>query len=149
MILDHLDHTDRYVGLAAGFREAFEFLKATDLAALAEGRHSIDGDRIYAMVVRESGKGREGATLEAHRTYIDIQYALAGTDEIGWKPTARCSPDAAGYDASKDLVLFADAPASWATTPPGTFAIFFPHDAHAPLGGVGEIRKIVVKVAAG
>jgi biofilm protein TabA len=32
-------------------------------------------------------------------------------------------------------------------TPPGTFAIFFPEDAHAPMAGEGLIHKVVVKVA--
>jgi beta-galactosidase beta subunit len=30
---------------------------------------------------------------------------------------------------------------------PGSFAIFFPEDAHAPLSSTGRVHKIVVKVA--
>jgi beta-galactosidase beta subunit len=36
---------------------------------------------------------------------------------------------------------------TWVAVPPGSFAIFFPHDAHAPLGGEGRVKKAVVKVA--
>ena len=33
--------------------------------------------------------------------------------------------------------------------PAGSFAVFFPADAHAPLAGDGDVRKAVVKVAVG
>ncbi|MDE2118816.1 MAG: YhcH/YjgK/YiaL family protein, partial [Betaproteobacteria bacterium] len=47
----------------------------------------------------------------------------------------------------KDIRFFHDAPASWIAVPPGTFCIFFPEDAHAPLVATGNIRKAIFKVA--
>jgi len=44
-------------------------------------------------------------------------------------------------------VLFADQPSTFVSVPPGSFTIFFPHDAHAPLAGPGRLKKAVVKVA--
>ena len=145
MILDHLDNWKRYAGLNPLFAKGFEFLRRKDLASLPAGRHEVDGDRLYVVVIRADGAGREKAALETHRKYIDIQFVVSGTDEMGWKPAALCT-GGKGFDAAKDVEMFADRPLSWATMPPGSFAVFFPSDAHAPGGGTGPLHKIVVKV---
>jgi YhcH/YjgK/YiaL family protein len=147
MILDYLDNWERYVALHPGFPAAFEFLKRRDLADLSAGRHPLDGERLYALVVQEDGRGRDKAKLEIHRRYIDIQLTVTGTDDIGWKPAAHCSSYDQEYDDEKDVAFFSDEPEVWVTTSPGRFGIFFPEDAHAPLGGTGPIHKIVVKAA--
>jgi len=144
MILDTLGRGDVHAALHPGFREAFAFLRSLDAAALSPGRIEIAGDRLYAMVVDAEGKGQDGARLETHREYIDIQYQAVGTDCIGWAPAAGLPGE--GYDADKDLEFHPARPESWATVAPGRFAVFFPEDAHAPLGGRGRLLKVVVKV---
>lgn len=148
MILDTLANAARYAGMHAGFARAFEFLATTDFAALAPGRHEIDGDRLYVSLDHKDGRGEEGARLEAHRRYIDIQYTIDGDELIGWMPLARCAAPEGPFDEKKDVVLFADRPTTWVAVPPASFAIFFPHDAHAPLGGLGQMKKAIVKVKA-
>jgi len=91
MILDTLINSARYAGMHPGFARAFAFLAATDLAALPPGRHEIDGDRIYVSIDHKDGRGEDGARLEAHRRYIDIQYTIDGNELIGWMPLARVS----------------------------------------------------------
>ena len=145
MILDHVSNAKRYVGLHRGFAKAIEFLARKDLASLPAGRHEVDGERLFVVVVKADGAGRAKAALETHHKYIDVQFVVSGTDEMGWKPAGQCT-GGKGFDAAKDLELFADASVSWATMPPGSFAIFFPADAHAPGGGMGPMHKIVVKV---
>ncbi|MFQ6078079.1 MAG: YhcH/YjgK/YiaL family protein [Thermodesulfobacteriota bacterium] len=147
MILDQLDNWRRYEPLHPGFEDAFAFGEGRDLVDLSAGRHQVEGERLYALVIREDGRGREGARLETHERYIDIQFTVAGADDIGWKPTAQCTGGDQGYNAEKDIAFFRDKPETWITILPGTFAIFFPEDAHAPLGGTGAIHKVVLKVA--
>lgn len=146
MILDCLDNWKRYAGLNGGFAPAFEFLLRDDLAELPEGKHTIDGDRVFAIVVRADGLGKDKARLEIHRKYIDIQFCISGTDDIGWKPTADCAGDE-GFDEDKDLGFFTDEVEAWTAVAPGRFAIYFPADAHAPLGCDGPVHKVIVKVA--
>jgi beta-galactosidase beta subunit len=43
--------------------------------------------------------------------------------------------------------FFTDPPEAWLPVHNGTFAIFFPEDAHLPLISPGQIHKVVVKVA--
>jgi biofilm protein TabA len=146
VILDRLTNADLYGPLHARFPAAFRFLRQTDLTALADGQHEIDGRALFVSVESMAGRGRAGAKLEAHRRYIDIQVAIGCTDEIGLKPVAACRDVELDYDDGHDCSLFRDPPESWVVLPPGSFAVFFPDDGHAPLAGTGPLRKAVVKV---
>lgn len=147
MIMDRLDQIARYAAVHPRFDKAVEFLQGTDLAGLSDGRHDIDGDDMFAMACRDPAKTRDQAKLEAHRKYIDIQVVLDGTDEIGWKSRPTCETVDVEYDAEKDVEFLADPPDAWVAVCPGAFAVFFPEDAHAPLVGAGELKKVVVKIA--
>lgn len=146
MILDGLDNAGNYVAMHGGFRAAFAFLGRAGLNELPAGRYEIDGDRVYATVAKEEGRSRIGAKLEAHKKHIDIQFLISGSEEMGWKARGKCAMPQDGYNTGKDVEFFADRPDSWIRLRPGSFAIFFPYDAHAPLVGAGEIHKVVVKV---
>ena len=147
MILDTLENAQRYAVLNRGFAEAFAFLTRPDLGEVPVGRYEIDGDRVYAMVIKGSGREREDGLLETHREYVDIQLVLAGIDDMGWKPASSCEKPSGEYDEENDAQLFADEPDAWVTTGAGAFAIFFPEDAHMPLISSGKLHKVVVKVA--
>lgn len=147
MILSTLADADRFSVLHPLFSRAFDFLRSTDLLALAPGKHAVLGEEIFAVVEACAGRTRAEAKLECHRRYIDIQLVLEGADEMGWKPVAACLDAATDYDAARDIRFFNDVPSSWVNTPAGAFCIFFPEDAHAPLVGAGMIRKVVVKIA--
>ncbi|MBU0479904.1 MAG: YhcH/YjgK/YiaL family protein [Proteobacteria bacterium] len=147
MILDVPGNGGRYLTMKRGFAEAFDFLNRPDLRELEIGRHEIAGDRVYAMVAIVPGREREGAMLEAHNRYIDIQMVLSGTDEMGWKARSACTSPVGRYDRLTDEQLYADEPVSWIPVRNGSFVIFFPEDAHLPLISAGEIHKVVVKIA--
>ena len=146
MILDTLAQADRYSMLHPLFARAFDYLRSTDLGALTPGRHDVEGAQLFALVEDCAGRTRAEAQLECHRRYIDIQLVLAGVDEMGWRPLAECVAPSTDYDAARDIRFFDDAPASWIATPPGSFCLFFPDDAHAPLVSAGRIRKVVLKI---
>ncbi len=147
MIFSTLSQSDRYAALHPLFPRAFEYMRDTDLLALAPGRYNIVGEDLIAIVEQVSGKTKEMARLEAHRRYIDIQLVLDGDEQMGWKPLADCYNPVSEHSVEKDIRFFHDAPASWIATPPDAFCIFFPEDAHAPLVSTGEIRKVIFKVA--
>lgn len=147
MIFSTLSQSGRYAALHPLFPRAFEYIRTTDLHALAPGHHPILGEDLFAIVEHERGHTREAAQLECHRRYIDIQLVLEGVDEMGWKPLADCREPVNDYSAEKDIRFFRDAPDSWIAVPRGAFCIFFPEDAHAPLVSIGSIRKLVFKIA--
>ncbi len=146
MILSTLAQSSRYAALHPLFPRV-DYIRDTDLYALAPGRYPIVGDELFAIIEHVPGRTREMARLEAHRRYIDIQLVLDGVDEMGWKPLADCYNPVSEYSVEKDIQFFHDAPASWIATPPDAFCIFFPEDAHAPLVASGEIRKVIFKIA--
>lgn len=147
MIIDTLANSTRYAALHPLFARAFEFLRSTDLMALAPGQHTIQGEQIFAIVEACKGRTRAEAKLECHRRYIDIQLVLEGVDEMGWKPVAECVSPVTEYNEARDIRFFNDAPSSWIATPAGSFCLFFPDDAHAPLVNAGHVHKVVVKIA--
>lgn len=147
MILDTLTQRERYADLHPLFRPAFDFIVVHDLSTLAPGRHEIDGSRLYLSVDHQEGRSRTGARLESHRCYIDIQVTIEGDEEIGWRPLPRCTIPTGPFDETRDIRFYDDRPETWISVPPAHFAIFFPDDAHAPLGGIGLLKKAIVKVA--
>jgi len=147
MIFSALSQSSRYAALHPLFQRAFDYIRDTDLYALAPGRYHLADDDLIAIVEQVPGKTREEARLECHRKYIDIQLVLEGVDEMGWKPLADCHNPVGNYSAEKDIWFFQDAPAAWIATPPDHFCIFFPEDAHAPLVSNGQVRKVIFKIA--
>ena len=147
MILSTLANADCYAVLHPLFPRAFEFMRNTDLLALAPGRYPIIDKQLSVIVESVPGRARAEAKLEVHRRYIDIQLVLEGTDEMGWRALADCIDPVSDYSAEKDIRFFHDAPATWIATPPGAFCIFFPDDAHAPLVSTKNIHKAIFKIA--
>ena len=147
MILSPLSQADRYAGLHPRFPAAIAFLRQEGLADLAPGRYEIDGDKLFALITDGPGRSRDEGKLESHRAYIDIQYVAGGTDEMGWKPTADCTQPQSAFDVDKDLIFYDDTPDAYIATGTGSFAIFFPEDAHTPLLSDGNLHKVVVKIA--
>ncbi len=147
MILSTFSQSSRYAALHPLFPRAFEFIRDTDLLAVAPGRYPIVDKQLLVIVEDVPGRTREAAKLECHRKYIDIQLVLEGVDEMGWKPLADCVDPVSDYNSEKDIQFFRDAPAAWIATPPGAFCIFFPEDAHAPLVSSGQVRKAIFKIA--
>jgi len=146
MIVDYLSNAERYYSMNPNFAKAFEFLRGKDLADLPTGRHFIEGKTIFADVIRTDGRGQAGVSFESHAKIIDIQFTLSGTDLVAWKLASDCTADDKGYNAEKDRFGYIDKPDAWVTTPAGSFSVFFPGEAHAPLGGSGKLHKVVVKV---
>jgi YhcH/YjgK/YiaL family protein len=146
MILDTLQSMNKYCFGHPAFSKAFDFLRSTDIPGFTSGKMEIEGDRLFAIASVATGVGVSGARLEAHRRYIDIQYAVSGIDNIGWKPISRCVGVDGSYDADKDIIFYSDVPETWFGLTPGSCAVFFPEDAHAPLAVNGTLHKIVVKV---
>ena len=146
IITNTIEQAETYYEMHPAFKEAFEFIKMSTLAELPVGRHEINGDRLFCLVAKEKGRSRAEVKLEAHRKYIDIQYVISGTDEMGWRPTATCDSIDQSYNADNDIEFFKDDPQTWTKVPAGSFAIFFPKDAHAPMVSDEEIHKVVLKV---
>ena len=147
MILDTLDNADRYTAMHPAFKRVFAFLRSPSLKTIEPGRLEIDGSRLYAIATQLPGKRPEEARLEVHRQYIDVHFLITGKESIGWRGLADCREEEHPYDPERDYLSFSDDPSMWCTIHPGTFVVFYPGDAHAPMVSNGKVHKVVLKVA--
>ncbi len=152
MIVDHIDNWRAY-DFGDAWAKAFSYLETVN-ADSEEGQFPIDGERIFARVMSYDTKRATDAdaVLEAHRTYVDIQMALEGSERIACYPLHTLEPKTE-YDANRDVAFFkyernADIQLS---VFPGTFVCLLPQDAHMPQLNTGEaparVKKVVVKIA--
>lgn len=149
MILTSLQHIERYSAISGNLATAAAWLRQNNYQTLPEGRYSIDGDTVFALVQQYQTKPPELCFPEAHRVYIDIQMLIdgreivevCGSEELAIKEPYK--PDIEFFhpqgDAQKILLK------------PGFVLILFPEDVHRPCmvaGGSPEpVKKIVIKVA--
>ena len=147
MILDQLSNAGLYRSVHARFGRAFDYLASTALTDLPSGKQTIQGDELFALVNDYSTQPQEKCRFEAHRRYIDIQLMVRGSERIGVADLGAMKDDEQ-YVTERDVAFF-HGQGDLITLREGTFAIFFPHDAHQPGITVSEpvqCRKVVVKV---
>ena len=147
MIIDKLENAHLYYCLNRNIEKGLKFLQSNDMLAMEDGKHVIDGDKIYANV--QSGMTKEPSTTpwEAHKIYTDIQYVIKGAEIMGWANLENFKADSE-YDEEKD-VIFGNAKGSYVTVPENYFVIFTPEDAHKPMLKIIEekpVKKVIVKV---
>lgn len=147
MLYDRLERRGQYEGLGEDLARGLRFLAETDLASLAEGRHEVDGDRVFALI--QSYETRPTNNLpESHRAYLDIQYLFEGEELVGVAPLEEMTGIAEAHP-ERDLWLHHGA-VEKLPLGGGRFMVLWPGDAHAPCIAVGghcaKVRKCVVKV---
>jgi len=147
-----LKHWRRYAALSE-LQPAFEFLeKHADGSGLGLGRHPIDGDRVYALVVDVELKPPAECRFETHRHHTDVIYLVKGSETIGYAPVDALGPQVE-YDSEKDTAFYRN-PAehtSIGLEAQGMVCVFYPEDGHMPAGlhkTDTQARKVIVKVRA-
>lgn len=146
MIIDTLDNLALYEQLNPLFPQVVAWLKANDLASVSVGHYELQSSDLFVNIVDSAPKTREQAKLETHNKMIDIQIAIGGTEEHGYKHRSLL-PEAA-YNADKDISFYEDVPDGYITMRPGQFVIYFPQDGHAPAITPVTLRKAIFKVKA-
>ena len=147
MILDKLENLSLYADLNPHFKKVVGYIESTDLSALGEGRHDIDGDNAYMLVSEPALRAAGEARIEAHDRYIDIQVVIEGIERHGWTPRQCCMDVMTPYSPASDIIFFNDPAQLFVDLANGDMTIYFPWDGHAPLIGEGKVRKAVIKVA--
>ena len=96
MILESLNNTEKIESLHPLFKKAFDYLKSTDFSKMEDGKHELDGSRLFVSIASISGKEKKDAAIEMHKKYIDIQNAFVGRGEnrleTGKRIAGRISP---------------------------------------------------------
>jgi biofilm protein TabA len=146
--IDKVQFAKQYHLNQAAWDKAFAYLKNTDLKTLANGRHVIDGENVYAIVTEAPTKDYDKTAFESHRKYIDLQYVITGEENMAKAPVTSVTISKP-YDETTDLANYTGEGKIY-TVPAETFMLFFPTDAHRPNitpGGNKVVKKIVIKIA--
>ena len=145
MIIDTINNADKYFCLGDKIAVGLKYLKETDFTAMPDGKVEIAGEDIFAIVQRYNPISLDDGKWEAHRKYIDIQYIVSGTEQIGF---GRIDEMGIVQEYSEqDDVLFTDGTGGdFVNMNSGMFMILFPHDVHKPCIKCGDIPDKVVKV---
>lgn len=149
MILCQITDAERYKRLSPQLGLAIEWLMQHYEDEFVKGIYTVPNDSGFDITVKCEEPAllpREKARLEAHRRYIDIHVPLKGTESIGWAPTSALKYEREAYDEENDIAFFGDAAHSLLHVKKGQMVVFFPDDAHAPNIGLGNHRKLCIKV---
>lgn len=146
MIVDTLRQHQKYHALHPLFESAFDALQEYLSCCPAVGRYPLLGEDLMAIVEEGGLTDKAQPKLEAHQRYIDIQFLLSGQQSLKWRPLSQCQKLTIGYNSARDICFYDDEPQAAMDLREGSFAIFFPDDAHLSCKG-SSFKKIIMKVA--
>lgn len=147
MILDTWNNKSIYANIHPLFPAAFEYINKLLKNPVQPGTYEIQGESLFAKV--QEYKTRTEGYLEVHDAYIDIQYIVDGIECVEYAFRDGLMP-ATPYNAKEDVLFLMDrAETTGFPLTAGSFAIFFPEDAHKPAMCIDmpkTVKKVVVKV---
>ncbi len=146
MILGSLNYSERIERLHPRFKEVFDYIKQNDLLNAPLEPIVLDEDRLFINNVLVEGKEQKSQPMEAHKRYIDIHILLEGEERVGWADIDKLGEPSKAYDEPDDYMLYEQEATSYVDLKVGEFVIVYPEDAHAPIIGKRQIRKLIVKV---
>ena len=113
------------------------------------GKHTIDGELVFAVCMEYETKEKTLSKNEAHRKFIDVQYVISGQEKMFASEISGLK-ESEIYDEEKDVVFYEQKCGCELTVLENNFTVFFPEDAHMPGLNVKDsssfVKKVVVKV---
>jgi YhcH/YjgK/YiaL family protein len=152
MIIDRLDNWQIYFRSPVWETVFIELLALNSNTPAMEKK--IKGDEVILKVFscETIDANSSEAELESHKKYIDIHTAITKSEKIKWFPTSGLKI-IKPYDAVEDAMCYEIPKQDGASLVmhPGSFAVFWPGDAHMPglqVAGKPEmIMKAVMKIS--
>lgn len=147
MIYDALAHAALHRQLSPRFAQAFDFLARFD-PATADGRISLDGDNLFALVQSYQTAPASTKVFESHQIYADIQYVAAG-EELIFTATLDRLKVTTPYSATNDAALYTGPDDTPLRLRAGDFCVLWPQDGHKPCcqwHAAAAVKKVVMKV---
>ena len=148
MILDKISNQNLYTGIHKGFQQVFDFINSNDLTAIDLGKHNIDGENAFVIVMEYTTQDRVECKAETHKNYIDIQYMIEGEEGVGISSLSNETPTTP-YNEEGDFMFYTLPELPQIQLKKQHFAIFFPDDIHQTmiaLDGPKKLRKAVFKI---
>lgn len=151
MIIGTINEISQQAFTHPNLSAALEFLKTYDHLSVVDGRYSVKGEDVIAIVQTYTTKMINATVeVEGHRKFVDIQYVADGYEVLGWTSIENLF-DLPKYNEFEDVwsKVVEKKDIDYFRLNPGHAAILFPSDAHAPQlidSAPGLVKKIVMKV---
>ena len=147
MILIKIEDSKRIEPLHPLLKTLFDYVKSHDFSQVPAGRIELDGKNLFINVDEPELRTKEEQKLEVHRRYMDVHFPLTCTEVIGWKAISDINISSEQpFDTEKDFAFYNEPASTYAEVHPGECMILYPEDAHAPIIGKGNMRKLVAKI---
>ena len=149
MIADKIENLSAYPQLAVYEADLVGFLDKMKRENLPDGRYDLRGDELFALVQRYETRPLEGARMESHKLYADLQYIHSGREWIYVDFTDELTV----YEdrtPGADILFYEIRPNKGGTLlSAGMFGYYGPQDAHMPcimVDGPEKGIKVVFKI---
>lgn len=150
MIKNSLKYTKNYYNLSDKIKTALIFLEENNLNNFKNGKYLIDGDDIYINIQDYNTKPVEDGKWEAHKKYIDIQYIIEGSENIGVGEIQDFTVSEI-YNKENDVeFLKTDNKQQFILLNKNDYIILYPYDVHMPQiknENSQYVKKAVVKIS--
>lgn len=147
MIFDTIENLKSYRGLHEKLDYAIDVIMEGRISLDGSGRVEISDSDLFYFVQKYVSKDESQVDLETHEKYIDIQWMIQGKEYIGYANVEKVKPKTEYNDV--DDIQFHEGDYDMLLLNAGSFAVFFPQDAHKPCiqcNAPEDIKKIVVKI---
>ena len=148
MIADYADKLNTYEEFKDYADMVQQFIKKQKEENLPEGRYDLKNG-IFALVQKYTTKSLDGAQMESHKKYCDLQYIVEGTEKIYWASLRKLTVED-DRTPEADIIFYKSGPEQGYTLlEAGMFGFYAPEDGHMPCIAVTEAQpatKIVFKI---
>lgn len=147
MIFGNIKNLNEYTFLTEAVKECFSYAKEQNLVEFENGKHEIDGERLFVNIVEYTTKNAEERFWEAHKKYLDVHLMLNGEEQIDLNFLSNM--DVKEFVEVDDFVPMDGEKNSSVVLRNGDFLICYPQDGHRTAVKVSEpktIKKAIFKV---
>ena len=129
-------------------QKAVSLILAEDFDNLNSGEHSLSDGTKYNLQIYDT-KDEKDCVLESHRSHIDIQFMVKGSERFKMYST-NCLTKASDYNAEKDVEFWSDGLMSTESVlVPGSLIVVYngqPHKGAIKNGEGCRVKKVVCKI---
>lgn len=148
MITDYADKLRLYENLQEYADMILAFIEKQEKENLPAGRYDLEKG-VFASVQSYTTRVLEGAQMESHKKYCDLQYFIEGKEKIYWASLRKLTVEN-DMTPENDAILYVSGPwQGYTVFEPGMFGFYAPEDGHMPGIAADEpsaVKKIVFKI---
>lgn len=128
MILDRIEHFERYIEIIPEIYDVIKFVEKTKKENLPAGKYPLQNG--FALIQEGTTRRFDDADFEVHREYLDIQVIVSSSEYVEYADMTTLKTKVP-FDLEKDLELMSGE-GSKILIKPDTFYILYPTDGHKP-----------------